>query len=164
VASRRCDRRAWSRAAELLHHQTVLDPRAREVSAHLWRRQQLRRVEQQIVAVDRHAVHVFRFHQVLEFDPEKIQHTLGDEAGGLDRRRMEAEAAVGRRGHRRLDRERHRHAFLERARLRELSAVNANRDVLDRRVLAGEDVMVHQIRQALRRHCDTSGVDRHDVR
>src|SRR2546427_11571651 len=93
-----------------------------------WRQQPFR-IEEQIVAVDLHCGRALQLHETLELEPEEIEDTFRYEAGRFDRGRMDANSPVRCRRDRAAHRERHADAFLQRAALAQLIALDGDLEV-----------------------------------
>ena len=118
-------------------------------------------IEQQIVSVNRDAGRGIHFDEPFELEPEEIEDALRQEAGRLHRRRVHANLSVGRSADRRAQVKRHGHSLDEDARLFQLVSFDFDLQLFERRIRSGEDVVVHQVREAVggQRHTSVLDVD-----
>ena len=146
---------------EHLHQLAPLHVHVDEVRVDPRRREDRRRLEQQVVLLRLHPFRLAEVEHLLHAQAERLEQSEAVDAADGELRRMNADAAVLRRRDVAVHREGDVHPLVHDPRLHELLPFGHDVQVAQRRPRVAEDVAVHQLVEPGRVHADLGAVDLH---
>src|SRR3982751_7015481 len=145
--------------AEALNELAIADTHRHQPPLDRWRRQQMVRVEQEIVPLNGSTLCLAEIEEVREPETEGAHQTRAIERADFERSRVNANEAVRCHAQRRRELEWDVDSLVQDAALPQLSAHDAERQVAQRRVLISKDVLIHKMVEHLRTEPNLGSID-----